>query len=699
MLPRAKRRTPSTEGTEEIPGIVKLWILRILVPLGGHHEFVSRRELHNEGLARIFGFGDWLDREYEEFKPHLILKELRAKYREAERSREDGHHSRIMADNIARLSALAGLSEPECRILEFAVSIHCFALLDDAADFLGDLSSNKLIRVLSLVLDLQEREVRSAFSHNGSLAGSALVKLDNQRACLRSKLDLLSSGFADTVMSSVADPVTLLQNVVVPGHPATLGFDDYIHVESELRILRPFLKSALGSRRPGVNILLYGTPGTGKSELSRILAWELACELFEVASEDEDHDPISGKARLKAYRAAQNFFSARQALLVFDEAEDVLTDEERFFMHERRRQACKGWVTRILETNPLPTIWISNSIQSVDQAVIRRFDIVIELPVPPKRQRERIVRMACGDILPEDSIRRIAESEKLSPAVITRAVSVVQSVREDLSDDKVPAAVEQLISSTLAAQGHPGIRRSDPAQLPKVYDPAYINADADLVSVAEGLTHSRAGRLCLYGPPGTGKTAFGQWLADRLAVPLNVKRASDLLSKWVGGTEQNIAQAFREAELDGALLLIDEVDSFLQDRRRAQHSWEVTEVNEMLTRMESFPGFFIASTNLMDGLDQAALRRFDLKVRFDFLRADQAWLLFNRQCETLALGKPGANLKTRLARLVILTPGDFAAVVRQDRFSPLKNPSSFVDALEKECLVKENGQPKNFGFF
>jgi len=698
MLHRAKRRNLSTEGTEEIPGIVKLWILRILVPLGGHHEFVSRREIHNEGLARIFGLGDWLDREYEEFKPHLILKELRAIHREAERSRENGHHSRIMADNIVRLSALAGLSEPECRILEFAVSIHCFALLDDAADFLGELSSNKLIRVLSLVLDLQEREVRSALSHNGSLAGSGLVKLDNQRACLRSKLDLLSSGFADTVMSSVADPVTLLQNVVVPGRPATLGFDDFIHVESELRILRPFLKSVLVSRRPGVNILLYGTPGTGKSELSRILARELDCELFEVASEDEDGDPISGKARLKAYKAAQNFFSARQALLVFDEAEDVLTDEERFFMHESRRQACKGWVTRILETNPLPTIWISNSIQSVDQAVIRRFDIVIELPVPPMRQRERIVRMACGDILPEDSIRRIAESKKLSPAVITRAVSVVQSVREGLGDGKLPAAVEQLISSTLAAQGHPAIRRNDPAQLPQIYDPAYINADADLVSVTEGLTHSRAGRLCLYGPPGTGKTAFGQWLAERLAVPLNVKRASDLLSMWVGGTEQNIAQAFREAEQDGALLLIDEVDSFLQDRRCAQRSWEVTGVNEMLTRMESFPGIFIASTNLMDGLDPASLRRFDLKVRFDYLRAGQAWLLFQRHCATLALAKPGPDLKAKLARLVNLTPGDFAAVIRQHRFSPLKNAAAFSSALEKECLVKGDGQRKNFGF-
>ena len=75
-----------------------------------------------------------------------------------------------------------------------------------------------------------------------------------------------------------------------------------------------------------------------------------------------------------------------------------------------------------------------------------------------------------------------------------------------------------------------------------------------------------------------------------------VRRASDLLSCWVGATEQNIARAFEEARKDDAVLLIDEADSFLQDRRGAGHSWEVTQVNEVLTQMENFEGVFIATT-------------------------------------------------------------------------------------------------------
>jgi transitional endoplasmic reticulum ATPase len=136
------------------------------------------------------------------------------------------------------------------------------------------------------------------------------------------------------------------------------------------------------------------------------------------------------------------------------------------------------------------------------------------------------------------------------------------------------------------------------------------------------------------------------------------------LSKWVGDNEKNIAAAFREAEQDNAILLIDEVDSFLQDRRHAQRSWELSGVNEMLTQMESYQGIFIASTNLMSSLDSAALRRFDLKVSFDYLNGEQAWQLLQSYGLSLSLGNLDSQLKGRIHNLPLLTPGDFAATLR-----------------------------------
>ena len=120
-------------------------------------------------------------------------------------------------------------------------------------------------------------------------------------------------------------------------------------------------------------------------------------------------------------------------------------------------------------------------------------------------------------------------------------------------------------------------------------------------------------------------------------------------------------------------------------------------VNEMLTQMESFPGIFIASTNLMSGLDQAALRRFDLKVKFDFLRPEQVWELIRRYCKQISLPAPQPELLASTMFLQRLTPGDFAAVLRQHRFNPIQSPAKLVAALEAECAVKE-GFKGSIGF-
>jgi SpoVK/Ycf46/Vps4 family AAA+-type ATPase len=426
------------------------------------------------------------------------------------------------------------------------------------------------------------------------------------------------------------------------------------------------------------------------------------CQLFEVASEDDDGDPITGERRLRAFRAAQSFFAGRRVLIVFDEAEDVFSGGiglPGFFgaFVKGAAQTNKAWVNRSLEQNAVPTLWLSNSIRRLDPAFVRRFDMLFELPVPPKKQRQRIVQQACGNLLDAAGVARMAEVATLAPAVVTRAASVVQAVSSHLGASFDAAqkaqALMHLIGNTLQAQGHAGLRQHDPNRLPELYDPAFIHADADLAQVADGIRRSRTGRLCLYGPPGTGKTAYGRWLAEQLDAPLLVKRVSDLQSMWVGEAEKNIARAFREAEREGAVLLIDEVDSFLQDRRGAQRSWEVTQVNEMLTQMESFPGVFIASTNLMSGLDQAALRRFDLKVKFDFLTPGQAVELMRRHCDALGLAVPDATAQQAVRNLRNLTPGDFAAALRQNRFRAIATAAQLAEVLRGECAVKEGARP------
>jgi SpoVK/Ycf46/Vps4 family AAA+-type ATPase len=85
---------------------------------------------------------------------------------------------------------------------------------------------------------------------------------------------------------------------------------------------------------------------------------------------------------------------------------------------------------------------------------------------------------------------------------------------------------------------------------------------------------------------------------------------------------------FEQGKDEDGVLLLDEADSFLRDRQLSSNSWEVTMVNEILVHLEQYQGLFICSTNLMDNLDKASLRRFDFKVSFDYLTPAQSWKLF-----------------------------------------------------------------------
>ncbi|TAL86888.1 MAG: AAA family ATPase, partial [Rhodanobacter sp.] len=387
-----------------------------------------------------------------------------------------------------------------------------------------------------------------------------------------------------------------------------------------------------------------------------------------------------------AVRAGQCFFASREAMIVFDEAEDVFSDGG--LMRDSTARSHKAWMNRLLEGNAVPTLWLSNRVDDIDPAFIRRFDMVVEVPVPPRAQRERIVRALCADAVEDSVVRRLAHEEKLAPAVVAQANGVMRCLGSSLPRERAGNVLLHLVDSTLAAQGHAPVGGKNAQQLPDFYDPAFINADVDLAAIAERLKDSRSARLCLYGPPGTGKTAYGRWLADQLDMPLLVKRASDLMSPYVGENEQNIAAAFRAASRDGALLLIDEVDSFLRDREGASRSWEATLVNEMLTQMETFQGVFVASTNMMTGLDQAALRRFDLKVKFDYLQARQAGVLLRRNGERLGFALPADVESLSAAHLPYVTPGDFATVMRQQRFRPAISFEDFLAALKGETALK-----------
>lgn len=674
---------------------VRLWMLRVLSPMGGVRTLVRQCGSEDEVLMAL-GIDP---REFDacpgpDERIAALTPVIRKAWDDAE-GRDDRDEVDIdLAVNVSRVGELVGLDELDRRLLEFAVSLRQVPLLEAVTDLLGRSSANQVIAKAASILQAPSLEVERALSPKGRLAQSGLMTLDKDGSHdLMNAFGLLSRDFASAMMRSDVDLFDLLRSRVSVAAKGNLTLDDYAHLGPRIELIRTYLSRAHQQHRTGVNILVYGPPGTGKTEFARTMAAAIKVPLFEVNTVDSDDDPIRGTERLNAFRAGQRFLCGQDAMILFDEVDDVFETEggslARLFGMRAMHNKHKGAIVKVLEVNPVPTIWLTNDVGGIDPAFIRRFDWVLEMPVPPRSVRERLIQRHCGALVVASAAHRLAESEHLAPAVLTRAAAVVSVLKDELDVSTTSDTLVGLVGSTLKAQGHEPLRRSDASRALDAYDLAFVNADTNLDALIRGICGHGAARLLLFGAPGTGKTAFASHLARGIDKPLLVRRASDLLSKWVGESERKIAGAFEEAAGTDSVLLIDEIDSFLHERGKAQASWEVSLVNELLTQMEAFGGLLVATTNFLEGLDSAALRRFDLKVRFDALRAEQAWELLRRHCALAGLPEPTQDLYPAMQRMAgIVAPGDFAAVARRSRFQTLADAGAWIEALRGECNLK-----------
>ena len=661
----------------EIYELTTLWTLRAIFDLGGE------RELLRSGYDDVLEF---LGIESKEPKEEDI-QNLKNRLEILEKS-QISCELKDLEHNLNLLQANLGLNSTERDILRFVAIMYNYEVISNACSLLGDLNNIQATKAISKILNLRFGDVQKAFRKDGIFAKTSIIKLENNVHNLKYKIDVINNNFMCDLFVKCESMDEIFESSIKPCSKTNLTTKNYPHIKEDVKILLSFLKSAISKKQKGVNVLLYGSAGTGKTELSKVIASELNLKLYEVAYDDGDRYADECQ-RLRSYCLAQKVLSAGSNLLMYDEAEDIFNTN-----NDEKRQYGKAFINRSLETNELPTIWITNNIFDMDEAVVRRFNLAIEIGIPTEDVRAKIIKKYSENLIDNKLVKKLAKNRFVAPAVVSNASLVVSNLN---TKDK-NKAFERVINNTLKAQGYEEIRDYNPRDdLPSSYDPNFVNSDCDLTELMQGIKANKNARICLYGVPGTGKSAYAKFIAKSLKKPIIIKKGSDLLSMFVGGTEKNIALAFKEAKEKHAVLVFDEVDSFLQDRGMATRSWEVTQVNEMLVQMESFDGIFIATTNLIDNLDKACLRRFDLKLEFGYLLPEQAQNLFKKEC-TLLKVKFDENAAKKVSNLGLLTPGDFASVRRQAKFRPIKNGDDFCHRLELEVALKKEEKSVKIGF-
>jgi len=681
---------------KELQDKISLWMLRAIINLGGHKEFIDKDNyLRNEDIAYFLELEKYIALDSKDYERKEVIDLLKSNLIKLE-NRHRFTSNKILTKNMKQISKLMNLNTYEEQILEFSILVHQYEILEDTVDLVGNnLNSSQIKKIISSLLDISLKSVKEVFHSQSKFSKSSILTIGKGNTNnITRKLEPISDEFFDNMLNLDEDISVMIKDSVRACDKGNLNLKDYSHISKDIDILTLYLQNSIVENKKGVNILLYGLPGTGKTELSKTLAKTLKTNLFEISYADTDDEPIDGKNRLKAYKTAQALLVNKKTILMYDEAEDIFESSGGGFFSPPSRQRDKAWINRVLETNTIPTIWITNNVHSIDNALVRRFDISIEVPIPKKKQREKIISNYANQILSKDLIDNLAKHEDIAPALISSTAKVVNSIE---TQDK-SKAFTHILNNTLKAQGYNEIKENSTNDLPNTYNPNFINTTTNLEELTLGIKETSNARLCLYGAAGTGKSAFGKYIADTLDKPVILKKASDLQSKWVGECEKNIANAFEEAKDEDAVLIFDEVDSFLQDRTNAKASWQISQVNEMLVQMENFDGIFVATTNLMDNLDKASLRRFDLKLEFDYLKPTQAWEMFLSYCKELKIRKPAISFKSGVESLRYLTPGDFAAIIRQNRFRPIKNVKDFISRLEDEIAVKNVDNSRKMGF-
>jgi transitional endoplasmic reticulum ATPase len=426
---------------------------------------------------------------------------------------------------------------------------------------------------------------------------------------------------------------------------------DQIREMIELPLRYPEIFERLGVDPPK-GVLLYGPPGTGKTRLARAVANESDATFFHIAGPE-----IMGSAYGESERRLREVFEeaakASPAIIFIDEL-DSIAPKRGQVTGETEKRLVAQLLTLLDGLEPrqnLVVIAATNRPEAIDEALRRpgRFDREIVIGVPDERGRREILAIHTrgmpldgGVNLPELA-RRTYGFVGADIAALAREAAI-EAVRRimpqiNLQEGTIPPEVLDNLS-VHGSDFDEALKRVQPSAMREVMVQAPTIGWKDIGGVDEAAERLREGvelplkhpdafkrmgirpakGFLLYGPPGTGKTLLAKATAREAEANFIATKSSDLLSKWYGESEQQIARLFARArQVAPTVIFIDELDSLVPARGGGLGEPQVTErvVNTILAEMDGLEELgsvvVIGATNRPNLIDPALLRpgRFD----------------------------------------------------------------------------------------
>ncbi|HSI19538.1 MAG TPA: CDC48 family AAA ATPase [Sphingomonas sp.] len=486
---------------------------------------------------------------------------------------------------------------------------------------------------------------------------------------------------------------------------------DQLREMVELPLRYPELFQRLGVDPPK-GVLLHGPPGTGKTRLARAVANESAAEFFLING-PEIMGSAYGESEGKLRQVFEEAAKAAPSIVFIDEI-DSIAPKRGQVSGEAEKRLVAQLLTLMdgLESRAnIVVIAATNRPEAIDEALRRpgRFDREIVVGVPDERGRREILGihtrgMPLGDKVDLDELARTTYGFVGADLAALAREAAIEAVRKlmprlDLAEGTIPPEILDTLAVTredfldALKRVQPSAMREVMVEAPRVRWDDVGGLDAAQERLKEGVelplkdpdAFRRMGirpakGFLLYGPPGTGKTLLAKAVAREAQANFIATKSSDLLSKWYGESEQQIAKLFARArQVAPCVIFIDELDSLVPARGGGLGEPQVTErvVNTILAEMDGLEELqavvVIGATNRPNLIDPALLRpgRFDELVYVGVPDQPGRRRILSIQTKKMPLAGD-VDLDSVAARTDRFTGADLEDVVRRAGLSALR---------------------------